>query len=261
MSTTALVPAAMTGAPGVPFSRLMRTELRKLIDTRAGRWLLIAIFATTPLVAVVMLFVTDPGDLTYDTFVDFTSTPQKILLPVLGVLSVTSEWSQRTGLVTFTLEPNRGRVLLAKTAATLLLGVLVLTLTFTSSAIGNILGVALRDGNGSWTLGLVSCRDITVVLLTTLLQGMAFGMLFLISAAAIVAFYVLPNLSGILFGAVPALKDPGHWLDLNQAQGFLYDHHVTGQQWAQVLTATVIWVALPAAVGARRVLHTEVRSN
>jgi ABC-2 type transport system permease protein len=260
MSTT-LVPAAMTGAPGVPFSRLIRTELRKLVDTRAGRWLLIAIFATTPLVAVGMLFIADPEDLTYDTFVDFTSTPQKLLLPILGILSVTSEWSQRTGLVTFTLEPNRRRVLLAKTGATLLLGLLVVTLTFASSAVGNLLGMALRDGDGSWALGLTACRDITVVLLTGLVQGLAYGMLFLISAAAIVAFYLLPNLSGILFGAVPALEEPGRWLDLNQAQGALYDHHLSGQQWAQVLTATLLWVVLPAVFGVRRVLRTEVRSS
>jgi voltage-gated potassium channel Kch len=145
--------------------------------------------------------------------------------------------------------------------ATLLLGLLVVILTFVSSAVGNLLGMALRDGDGSWALGLTACRDITFILLTDLVQGLAYGMLLLISAAAIVAFYVLPNLSGILFGAVPALKEPGHWLDLNQAQGALYDHHVSGQQWAQVLTATLLWVILPAVFGVRRVLRTEVKSN
>ena len=37
-----------------------------------------------------------------------------ILLPVLGILLVTSEWSQRTAMVTFTLEPSRSRVIAAK---------------------------------------------------------------------------------------------------------------------------------------------------
>jgi ABC-2 type transport system permease protein len=97
------------GRPGVPFGRLVRTELRKLTDTRAGRWLLIAIAALTPLVMVIMLFAAAPKNLTYDKLVDYTQTPQKMLLPVLGILAVTSEWSQRTGLVTFTLAPNRGR--------------------------------------------------------------------------------------------------------------------------------------------------------
>src|SRR3569833_835687 len=129
----------------VPFTRLLRTELRKLVDTRSGRWLLIAILATTPIVVTVMLIVAKPGDLTYERFVDFTQTPQKILLPIVGILTVTSEWSQRTGLVTFTLETDRRRDLLAKAGATMLLGLLVMTVTFSSEAIGNLLGIALDE--------------------------------------------------------------------------------------------------------------------
>ena len=40
---------------GIPFSRLVRAELRKLTDTRASRLLLIAMAAATPIVVVVML--------------------------------------------------------------------------------------------------------------------------------------------------------------------------------------------------------------
>jgi hypothetical protein len=258
-STVETVQAAETD--GVPFTRLVRTELRKLTDTRAGRWLLAAMVATTPLVAAIMLLVADPKYLTYARFVDFTSTPQKLLLPVLGILTITSEWSQRTGLVTFTLEPNRTRVLLAKVSAALLLSVVMFTVTVASATAGNLLGPALRHGDGSWAFGLAGFRDIAVVLLTNLAQGLAYGMLLLISAAAIVAYYLLPNLSGALFGGVPALKDAGRWLDLTQAQGQLYDHRMTGQQWAQVLTATLIWVAVPAAFGVRRVRHTEITST
>ena len=254
-------PAIATGRPGVPFARLFTAELRKLADTRSGRWLLIAVLATTPLVVAVMLIVAEPRNLTYEKFVDFTQTPQKVLLPVLGILTVTSEWSQRTGLVTFTLEPDRGRVLLAKAGATLLLGVLVIAITFTSAAAGNALGAALRHGDGSWSFGAGGFGDITLVLLTGLAQGLAYGMLLLISAAAIVAFYVVPNLSSLLFTSVPELHGAGPWVDLNKAQGALYDHHLTGQQWAQVLTATLIWVVLPASLGVIRVLRTEVRSS
>jgi ABC-type transport system involved in multi-copper enzyme maturation permease subunit len=254
-------PALLTGRPGVPFARLVRTELRKLTDTRASRWLLAAITAITPIVVAVMLFAAKPHDLTYNKLVDYTQTPQKILLPALGILAMTSEWSQRTGLVTFTLEPDRKRVLLAKTAATLLLGLLVIVITFTSAAIGNLLGEALRDGDGSWAFGIAGFRDISLVLFTGLAQGLAFGMLLLISAAAIIAYYVLPNLSSLLFGSVPGLKDTGRWVDLNQAQGSLYDHHMTGEHWAQVVTATLIWVVLPAVLGVLRVLRTEVKSS
>ena len=42
------------------------------------------------------------------------ATPQGFLLPVMGILLVTQEWTQRTGMVTFTLEPHRGKVIAAK---------------------------------------------------------------------------------------------------------------------------------------------------
>ena len=44
----------------VPFSRLLRVELRKLVDTRAGFWLLAAIGIITVAVIVVFLFVAEP---------------------------------------------------------------------------------------------------------------------------------------------------------------------------------------------------------
>jgi ABC-2 type transport system permease protein len=256
-----VVPATATGRPGVPFGRQLRAEFRKLTDTRAGRWLLIAIFAATPLVVAGMLFIADPKNLTFSKFVDFTQTPEKLLLPVVGILTVSSEWSQRTGLLTFVLEPNRRRVLLAKGCATLVLGVLVTAVCFVSAAVGNLIGIAARHGDGSWTFGLAGFRDITLVLLSVLLQGFAYGMLLLITAAAIVTFYVLPNLSSVLFTSVSGLKNVAPWVDLNLAQGALYDHHMTGEQWLQLFTASTIWIILPALFGALRVLRSEVKSS
>ena len=80
-------PAGIAGQAGIPFSRLLRAELRKLTDTRAGKWLLIAIAAITVLVVVVALFAAPATDLTYSKLVDYTQTPQKLLLPVLGILA------------------------------------------------------------------------------------------------------------------------------------------------------------------------------
>jgi ABC-2 type transport system permease protein len=251
----------MDRTPGVPFRRQLRAELRKLIDTRAGRWLLFAVFAATPLVVAGTLIIAEPKYLNYNQFVNLTLTPEKILLPLLGMLTVTSEWSQRTGLLTFTLEPNRTRVLLAKAAATVLLGAAVIAVGFLSAAIGNVLGTTLRHGDGSWAFDLAGYRDITVVVATGLLQGLAYGMLLLITAAAIVTFYVLPNLASLSLSSVAGLRNLAPWLDLNKAQTALYLHHVTGRQWAQYLTASLIWVIVPGVVGFVRVRRSEVKSS
>jgi ABC-2 type transport system permease protein len=253
------VPAATAGRPGVPFTRLLRAELRKLTDTRAGKWLLIAIAAITILVVVIALFAAPATDLTYSRLVDYTQTPEKLLLPVLGILAVTSEWSQRTGLVTFTLAPNRGRVLLAKVTATVILGLIVIAVAFAAAAAGNLAGLALRPGHGSWAFGAAGFRDILLVQLTGVIQGIAFGTLLLISAAAIVAYYA-QNLWTVLLTSVSALKPSAPWIDLNSAQTPLYNHDMTGQGWAQLLVAAVIWAGLPLVLGTIRVRRGEVKS-
>ena len=45
------------------------------------------------------------------------SSPRCNLLPVVGILLVSSEWSQRTAQVSFTLVPRRPRVIAAKMLA------------------------------------------------------------------------------------------------------------------------------------------------
>jgi ABC-2 type transport system permease protein len=141
-----------------------------------------------------------------------------------------------------------------------ILGLIVIAVPFATAALGNILGMSLRHGNGSWTYGVGGFRDIILVLLTGLIQGMAFGMLLLISAAAVILYYVLPNVWSAVFNSVPALKGIAPWVDLNAAQSALYVHHMTGKAWAQLLVAVVIWVAAPMALGVVRVLRSEVKS-
>jgi ABC-2 type transport system permease protein len=244
---------------GIPFSRLVRAELRKLTDTRATRLLLIAMAAATPVIIVVLLFVASPHDLNYTRFVDFTQTPQKFVLPVLAILVVTSEWSQRTGLVTFTLVPRRGRVLRAKAAATLGLGLALIAIAFAVAAVGNLFS-GLRHGDGSWAFGAPGFGEITLVQLFTLLEGLAFGMMLRVSAAAIAAYYVLPSVWSALF-STPGLKGVAPWFDLNQAQGPLYTHDTTATGWLQLLVAASIWVFLPLAAGYLSALRGEIKSG
>jgi ABC-type transport system involved in multi-copper enzyme maturation permease subunit len=73
--------------------------------------------------------------------------PVGILLPVLGILSVTSEWSQRTALTTFTLVPNRFRVIGAKIAAVAVLAVASLVIAFVVGAVANLVA------GGAWDFG------------------------------------------------------------------------------------------------------------
>ena len=80
----------LSGTPGIPLSRLVKVELRKLTDTRSGKWLLIAIGVITLLIITAVFLTAKPSDRTFLNFMGATATPQGFLLPVLGILLVTS---------------------------------------------------------------------------------------------------------------------------------------------------------------------------
>ena len=60
-----------------------------------------------------------------------------LLLPIVGILLVTSEWSQRTAQVTFTLVPRRGRVLAAKVSASVVLALVAFALALVLAVAGH----------------------------------------------------------------------------------------------------------------------------
>lgn len=253
---------ADAGIAAVPFARLLRVELRKTVDTRSGRWLLSAIGLITVLVIGVYLFAADAEDLTFRNLVGVTSTPQSLLLPVLAILTVTTEWTQRTGLVTFTVEPRRSRVALAKLAAVVALGLLAVAVAMTVAALANVLGSTLMDGAGSWDLELANGRDLVLMQVVAVLQGFAFGMLLMSTPAAIVAYYVLPLLWSTAFTLVGALRDAAPWVDLNTAIAPLYGGgSLSGDDWAHVAVAGSLWVLLPLGLGLLRLLRREVTSG
>jgi len=244
----------------VPFSRLLRVELRKLVDTRAGFWLLAAIGIITLAVIVVFLFAADADQLTYLNFVAATATPQSLLLPVLGILAVTTEWTQRTSLVTFTLEPSRARTAVAKLVAVVLVGLLAVGVALAVAALGNLAGMALQDGAGTWNIEAAGVRDFFVLQLIGVVQGFAFGMLLMNTAAAIVLYYVLPIAWNVLFSLVGALEDAAPWLDLNTAIEPVYEGNtLQGDDWAHVAVSGTIWVLVPLALGVVRLLRREVK--
>ena len=247
----------VSGTPRVPLARLVRVELRKMVDTRAGMWLLITIAVITALITVILSLAGSADDHTFGNYMGVMATPQGFLLPVLGILLVTQEWGQRTGMVTFTLEPIRLRVILAKVLAALLLGLAAVVLAVALAAIGALLGGA-SDPWGSY--GIDDLGKFAILQFSGLLQGLAFGLIFLNSAAAIVTYFVVPIAFSVVSSIWGALHKAQPWIDLGTSQQPLFDgSHLSGEQWAQLATGTLIWVVLPFVVGLWRVLRAELK--
>ncbi len=104
--------------------RLFDVELRKTVDTRAGRLMIATVLLLASAIATWASLRTWGSADNQLLFGDVLRAVT-LLLPAVGVLAMTSEWSQRTALTTFTLSPKRTRVLLCKVGAALLLSITV----------------------------------------------------------------------------------------------------------------------------------------
>ncbi|WP_420122512.1 ABC transporter permease [Nakamurella sp.] len=249
------VTAVAAGRPDlrpVPFRRTTRVELRKMVDTRAGRWLLAIVTAAgLATIAATLIWSSGPHGLT--DFLGYAAFPLSLLLPVIGIMGATAEWTQRTGLVTFTLEPRRGRVVAAKLVAAVLLGLAVLAAAVAASAL------ATMATGSAWDLTLPMLAGLAAGLLLFVLQGVAFGFAFLNTPAAIVASLLLPTVWTIVGGLVPSVQRASEWLNLTVTTGPLLNGTMAGDDWAKLAASAALWIGLPLAVGTWRVLTREVK--
>jgi ABC-2 type transport system permease protein len=259
MSTTTLTAPIRLNTAGVHarpgLGRLVAVELRKMVDTRAGFWLQVATVAITVLAVIVRCVVGDAADHTFASVLQVGVQPAAVLLPVVGILLVTSEWSQRTGLITFALVPVRSRVLGAKLIASLILAVAVLVMSVAVVAAGVLIASPGLDGTWSDVAPLIG--QSAIFLTSGMVVGVAFGAILLASAPALVALFALP----IAWTAVASLSffaDAAPWLDTRLALGPMPQEVMSPTQWAHAGTALALWMLLPLLIGIWRITRQEV---
>ena len=250
----AAVPLATSSSARPGLGRLTRVELRKMVDTRAGFWLQVATVALTVAVVAVRCVVGDAGDHTLQSVLYAGQQPANILLPVVGILLVTSEWSQRTGLITFALVPVRSRVLSAKLLASVVLALvmwaLCVAIVFAAVALAG-------PGEGAWSSAAPLVGQSAVYLTTAMIIGVAFGAVLLASAPAIVANFALPTACAAL-ASLPVFAGVAPWLDYARGISPMGEEVLSASQWAHAGTALVVWMLIPLLVGAWRITRRGV---
>lgn len=232
-----------------PLLRLARIEARKMVDTRAGRWLI----GLTVLAAL--------GGALGETLAEDSATigsafgvsvaAVSVLLPILGVLLVTSEWSQRTALITFTLVPARSRVVVAKAIGALGIAVGSVVLSLILAAI-----CAALTGAGTEITGSELGRGLLYQLITVSI-GFGLGLALTNSALAIVTYFVAPLLVGAIGAISTAINDVTSWLDQSVLQ-VLVDGSPSGDDWAKIAVTVAVWIVLPVAVGLLRLRRGDI---
>jgi ABC-2 type transport system permease protein len=253
---TAPIPVNIAGVHTRPgLGRLVAVELRKMVNTRAGFWLQIAMVAITVLVVIARSVTGDAADHTFASVLSLGLQPAAVLLPVVGILLVTSEWSQRTGMITFALVPVRSRILVAKLIGSLVLALAMLVMSVAVVAAGVL--VASPGVDGTWSDAVTLIGQSAIFLTSGVVVGVAFGAILLASAPAIVALFALP----ITWTAVASLSffaDAAPWLDTRLALAPLHEEVMSSTQWAQAGTALALWMLLPLLIGIWRITRREI---
>jgi ABC-2 type transport system permease protein len=248
----------------IPLSRILMVELRKSFDTRAGFWLLASIgLAAILATAAVIVFAPD-DQIVYDNFGAAIGVPMAVILPMIAILSVTGEWSQRSGLTTFTLAPHRERVILAKGIVAVSIAVASMLLAFGIGAVGNVVGSAIAGVDTVWDMSLSGALNILLANVLGLLVGFMLGVVIRNSAGAIVAYFVyafvVPTLTALLAASQEWFRDLQPWVDFNYAQSALFNGSpLTDDQWAQLGVTSLIWLAAPLAIGLWTLLRSEIK--
>ena len=106
---------------------------------------------------------------------DYRALPNPARHVGVGIMAATAEWSQRTGLVTVTLEPRRGRVFGAKIVAAVVLGLVVVAAAFAASAIAEGLAIAVRGAPADWSVPGSTLWGFLLAMTLFIVQGLGFG--------------------------------------------------------------------------------------
>jgi hypothetical protein len=273
MSLTATAPATGAMAEGstaaprthrpIPFTRILAVELRKMFDTRSGFWLMAGVVLLSLIASGAVLIFGGESDVTYANMSSAIGIPMAILLPVIAVLSVTSEWSQRTGLTTFTLVPHRGRVLLAKGVNTIIVGAVAMVIALAIGALTNLLGALAHGIAPIWETNAADLSKIVLANVLGMLIGLMLGLVIRNSPGAIVAYFVYWFVLGNLFFLLAAhqewFADVERWINFQYNQTYLFDQDLVAKDWAYLGVSGILWLVLPIALGTWRTLRAEVK--
>jgi ABC-type transport system involved in multi-copper enzyme maturation permease subunit len=275
-TTTSLIPSGVATAAvehrpfrafpprRIPLSRIVGVELRKSFDTRSGLWLLAGIGIAALLTTGAVIAWAPETGFTYSRFTLAIGFPMSVILPIIAALSVTAEWSQRSGLATFTLVPHRGRVLLGKAIGAVVVTAAATAVAFAVGALGNVAGSAMASTPTVWDLNLADVGYFALGNTLLMFVGFSLGALIRNTPGAIVAYmiyaFVAPGLLALLAYSQTWFRDARPWIDAKYHQdSLLQGGGLTGEQWTQLAVTSTVWVALPLAVAVITLLRSEVK--
>lgn len=259
MTTQTLTLPAISGArpanDRVPFHRLVAIELRRTVNSRGGFWFAVGIFVATLLLLAGHVLGGSEADQTVALY--FASGVQLfgIFVPIVALLLVTSEWSQRTAMTTLAQQPRRHELLLSKLLASLIIGFAAL-----AGLLLLVLGLgafAANDTPGATTLDAQVVGQSCLMVLLSIVSGFGFGAAFLKSAPAIAGYVLFPTIVFVI-GSFGAIESVVKWINQATTAEAIIEYPMSTAEWKYFLVSSFTWSVVPLAVGWWRVMRSEV---
>lgn len=256
---------------------LVWVELRKTFNTRAAKWftgvMLLATLGLTWITAFSLSsYASDPppAEVTGGVNLTFsiaqvanTSTNYLItLVAILAIINLGNEFSNRTALSTFTLVPQRWKVVSAKVIAAAVTVVVAVGLGFGIGYLAFQMTVSENIPHDST----VTAYYLAALLVTSLLQLLfAFGLALLLqnTIAAIMGYMLIPLAMQMgLIIANKAIKDSAQWWDMSTLNlKLLVPEMPNPLLWDRFIIVTIIWAVIPISIGLWRLLNREISSD
>ena len=133
----------------------------------------------------------------------------------------------------------------------LALAAVVLCLAF--AAAGNVIG------GGSWEFQFSHLCEAALYELFGMLGALALGLLIMHSAGAIVTYFVLPTVVGIVVEVVSALHGPAKWFEPEQVTRRSPKARSTAPAGRTSPSPSGIWVVVPLVAGMLRLRRHELK--
>lgn len=259
MNTATLkLPALSNARPAderIGFRRLVGVELRKCVNSRGAFWFAMAIAAATFAMLLSTVFGGGEADQTVTKYFENGSILLGTLLPIVALLLVSTEWTQRSAMTTLAQQPRRRQLLLSKLAASMVVALIAIALCIAASfAVGLF---AANDTAGAMALDRHIAGQSMLMIVFSVVMGFGFGAAFLRSAPAIVGYLLFPS-TVLLIGTIEATKSAIAWIDLGAASEPVTEKAMTTTEWKYFLVSSFVWMVVPLAVGWWRVLRDEV---
>ena len=250
-------------SPPIPLTRIVGVELRKSFDTRSGLWLLASIGLASLVTTGAVIAWAPMDEFRYSQFTLAIGMPMSVILPIIAVLSVTAEWSQRSGLTTFTLVPHRARVMLAKALAAVLVAMGATVVAFLVGSLGTLVGAAIAGITPAWDQDLAAVGYFALGNTLLMMVGFTLGALIRNSAGAVVAYmlyaFVAPGLLAFLAFKQGWFRDVRPWVDPKYNQDALLRGGLSYEQWSHITVTTLVWLVLPLVVALITLRRSEVK--